>query len=295
MPVINVPSGSYAYFGSFLNRARFHSLGNTAPLTVALDQCSFLEPGHIVALACLIEEYYKHGNLQPGFSGGSTNLQYYLKGLRLYDYWKEGFDRGQYNRVYLRSALCLWQINKDMIDAYADHARKFYEGIVPGSRSLDMLYVCLAEQFNNVHDHANSPAGGYCVTQFYPKKKQLVTAVCDLGVGIPTSINRMWQKRGKEALNDCDALRAAIKRRVTTQSTPQNRGFGLNTLSEAVRSLRGTLTILSNFAMLVQDSSGSLRVNTLNHFFPGTLIVVSIDTDALPEAEVEIDEFEFSF
>ncbi|TGE22137.1 hypothetical protein E5K00_17965 [Hymenobacter aquaticus] len=268
-------------------------LGNAAPLAVTFNYCSFLEPGHIVALACLIEEYHRHG-LSPQFEGGSNNLQYYLSGLRLYDYWKPDFDRSQYNRVYLRSTLCLWQINKDMINAYADHARVFYESIVPGNRSLDVLYVCLAELFNNVHDHAKSPAGGYCVSQFYPKKKKIVTAVCDFGVGIPNSINKLWQKRGKSALSDTDALRAALRRRVTTQSTPQNRGFGLNTLSEAVRGLGGSLTILSNFAMLVQTSTGALQLSTLNHFFPGTLIVVSIDTDALPEAEVELEEFDFS-
>ena len=263
-------------------------------LIVDLRPCRFLEPGYIVTLACLVEEFHQR-SLPVYLHPAQTMVDRYLRNIRLYDYWQPGFDRSSYTPTLISTALCLWQVAHPMIDSYANHASSYFaQNYLPG-RNLDSLSISLAELFNNICDHSQSPVRGYCLTQYYPNKHQLVTAVCDFGIGIPTSINNFWAAKGKERFTDENALRVALRRRVTTQSTPRNRGFGLDNLSTIVRSLGGHLFFLSNFALLKQNAAGECHTQTLAHPFPGSLVVVTLNTTTLPDVEAELEDEEFSF
>ena len=114
-------------------------------------------------------------------------------------------------------------------------------------------------------------------------------------MGIPTSINRLWNAQGRAGLPDADALRASLRRGITTRSTPRNRGFGLHSLSTSVRALQGELTFLSDFAQLQQLTTGEVVTQLPSCFFPGTLIVVTLNTATLPAVEKEPEADEFSF
>ena len=219
----------------------------------------------------------------------------YLERIRFFDYWQPGFDRRRYTPNQLDTNLCLWQVDAQMVDAYAHQAKAYFaQNFLPG-KNLDVLHTTLAELFNNICDHAQSPVQGYCFTQYYPNRQQLVAAVCDFGIGIPASINRLWQAQGRAGLPDADALRAALRRGFTTRSTPRNRGFGLDSLVVSARILQGELTFVSNFAQLQQLPTGEVVTEQPSCFFPGTLIVVTLNTATLPAVEEEPETDEFSF
>ena len=268
----------------------------TLPTALVVDvaKCSFLAPGHLVALACLVD-FYQMRDIEVSMSVGDNEAHDYLKRIRFFDYWQPHFDRQRYTANQLDTNLCLWQVDASMIYPYADQAKSYFaQNFLPG-KNLDILHTSLAELFNNICDHAQSPVQGYCFTQYYPNRQQLVTAVCDFGIGIPASINRLWQAQGRRGLPDADAMRAALRRGVTTQSTPRNRGFGLDNLATSARSLQAELTFISNFAHLRQLTTGELVTRQPPCFFPGTLIVVTLNIPQLPAVEEELETDEFSF
>lgn len=263
-------------------------------LVVDFSQASFLQPFHLVSLACLIEEFYQRG-AQIEFIKGGFGLNKYLENIKFYSYWTEGFDRDRFTHTKIDTALCLWKVNQEMIDSYANQAKEYFERNFFSEKNLESLSIPLKEVFNNIYDHANSPVSGYVLTQYYPNLGEIRTAVCDFGVGVPTKINEMWQKSGKARLTDEDALRAAFRRKVSSKSTPRNRGLGLFYLLSNVNYLKGSLTLYSNSALLNYDASNGTRMYKSNQSFRGTLINLNLKTEFLPELEEEIEDEEFLF
>lgn len=156
-------------------------------LVVDVARCRFLAPGHLVALACLVDSYQLRG-MEVSVNVTDNEAHQYLEHIRFFEYWQPGFDRRRYTPNQLDTNLCLWQVDAQMIDAYAHQAKAYFaQNFLPG-KNLDVLHTTLAELFNNICDHAQSPVQGYCFTQYYPKRQQLVTAACDFGIGIPASM-----------------------------------------------------------------------------------------------------------
>ncbi|MBC7449103.1 MAG: hypothetical protein H7330_13705 [Hymenobacteraceae bacterium] len=251
-------------------------------------------PGHLVALACLVEAYYIRRIAVKLDVATDNQVHDYLRALHFFEYWKPSFNRRTFTDHDLDTNLCLWQVDESMINDYARRAQLYFAQQLP-QHSLDVLGLNWVEMFNNICDHASSPVQGYYFTQHYPNRQQLVTAVCDFGIGIPTSINTIWQKQKKPRLADTDALRAALRKRMTTQATPRNRGFGLDNLTTSLRALGGELTILSNFAHLQQSPDGKLDIQPVADYFQGTLLIVTLNTATLPLVEEELTDEEFSF
>ena len=277
--------------------AAYHALNTSPPparLVVNVASCTFLTPGHLVVLACLVEAYHQK-DIAVDLAVSDNEVHGYLKDIRFFDYWQPGFNRRRFTRQDLDTTLCLWQVHAEMIDHYAREAQLYFSQQVLPGKNLDVLGLNWAELFNNICDHARSEVQGYCFTQHYPCRQQLVTAVCDFGIGIPTSINQMRRAMGAASLPEPAALREALRRGVTTRSTPRNRGFGLDSLATSVQALGGELIFMSNFALLTQNATGEIRAATLPYCVPGTLIVVTLNTANLlgVEGEPEADEFGF--
>ena len=296
LDLVSADSPQYIDFVPALTAA-YHALSTSPPptaLVVNVSACQFLTPGHLVVLACLVEAYHQKG-IAVGLGISNNEVHAYLKNIRFFDYWRPGFDRGRFTRQDLDTTLCLWQVYPEMIDSYAREAQSYFSQQVLPGKNLDVLGLNWAELFNNICDHSKSEVQGYCFTQHYPNRQQLVTAVCDFGIGIPTSINQMRRTAGTASLPETAALQEALRRGVTTQSTPRNRGFGLDSLSTSVRALGGELIFMSNFAFLTQNEAGEVRVSKLPYCVPGTLIVVTLNTATLPDVEDEPDTDEFGF
>ncbi|MHC2992051.1 hypothetical protein OB13_10795 [Pontibacter sp. HJ8] len=291
---IRVVTRSYEAWINFIGENRIvHQAGQSIDtLVVDFSYATFLQPFHLVSLACLIEEYHQAG-IKVHFVEGGMALNNYLNNIKFYKYWSEGFNRNRFTHAHISTTFCLWKVNSDMIDNYANEAKNYFERNFFSGKNLESLSIPLKEIFNNIDDHAASPVSGYVLTQYYPNLGEIRTAICDFGVGIPDKINTMWEAGGKARLSDEDALRAAFKRKVSSKSTPRNRGLGLYYLLSNVKYLKGDLTLYSNNAFLEHKDSNGLRIYQPNYFFQGTLINISLKTEFLPQAEDEIEDEEF--
>lgn len=296
LELVSADSPQYVEFVPAFTAA-YHALSTDPPptgLVVDVSACRFLTPGHLVVLACLVEAYHQKG-IAVNLAVSDNEVHGYLKSIRFFDYWRPGFNRRGFTRQDMDTTLCLWQVHTEMIDQYAREAQLYFSQQVLPGKNLDVLGLNWAELFNNICDHARSEVQGYCFTQHYPGRQQLVTAVCDFGIGIPTSINQMRRTTGTASLPEPVALREALRRGVTTRSTPRNRGFGLDSLATSVRALGGELIFMSNFALLTQSVSGEIHTATLPYCVPGTLIIVTLNIASLPGVEVEQEADEFGF
>lgn len=296
LELVSANTPQYVEFVPALTAA-YHALSTSPPpakLIINVSACDFLAPGHLVVLACLIEAYYQQ-QIDVELLVADNEVYRYLQQIRFFEYWGLGFSRHEFTNNDLVTNLCLWQVDATMIDHYAQQAKEYFSQQVLPGKNLDVLSLNWAELFNNICDHSRSGVQGYCFTQHYPNRQQLVTAVCDFGIGIPTSINTMRRALGQPLLAESEALRNALERGITTRSTPRNRGFGLDSLATSVRALGGELIFLSNFAQLLQAPSGKIEAKGLPYYVPGTLIVVTLNTASLPDVETEQETDEFSF
>ena len=277
----------------FLNANRYINQ-QEKPDALIINLCSvtFIEPHHVVSLACLIEEYFL-SDTEIKFSVCENRSIKYLRELEFFNYWKKGFDRGKHRKTKVGTALCLWKVNAEMVHSYVVYAQRYFQKNFFSGKDLQPLNTALAETFNNILDHAKSQAGGYVFTQYYPQKHLIIISVCDFGKGIADKINEYLQAEENRTIASDSALLLAFKKGFSTKSTPHNRGFGLNTVSSLAKSMRSTLYFISNDAFVGQQITGTLVKGRMENSFPGTQILIRLDTRHLrPLAEEEIIEEE---
>lgn len=277
------------HWSNFINSNRLKNLnGNVDKLIIDFRECGFLEPFHIVALACLIEEYFVNG-VEIEFANYSHNLELcdYLTNTSFFDYWKEGHDRSDYIPAYLSSTLNLWKLNPEMISVYTATAQEYFENNYLDSKSAEPLNIALAELFNNINDHSRSEIGGYCISQYYRNGKMKI-AVCDFGEGIPNVVNRFLTNQELATLTDEQALIKAFIRKFSTKSAPHNKGFGLDNIKTIVQENNGSLKVISNSAVLeiVNDAISTYNIKSP---FNGTHFEIILDTNAFNDKEESID------
>ena len=107
------------------------------------------------------------------------------------------------------------------------------------SGALASIRGCVGEVFNNIKDHSTLNVG-FAHIQYYPRMDTVKVTVSDFGRGIP---NTMRDRNPN--LNDVQAILTATQEGVTAQSTPRNRGLGLDLLIRRVTSNKGNVTIYS--------------------------------------------------
>ncbi|MEO6883121.1 MAG: ATP-binding protein [Bacteroidia bacterium] len=280
-------------WADFLNQNRLTKL-NKHPQTIEFDMLNvrFIKPHHVVSLACLIEEYHLK-KIEISFKNTSSKGAKYLEKLNFFQYWEEGFNRKDYRQTQIGTAFCLWKLHPEMISPYTSMSTNYYRNHFFSGKDLQPLDTALVEIFNNIIDHAQSEVSGYVFTQYYPNKNEIVLSMCDFGKGIPNTINTFLKQEGKEPLTDDEALEKAFEKGFSTKSTPQNRGFGLNNVISAVKTLKSGLTITSNHGFVEQNST-YFRKRAIANNFPGTQIVIKLKTENLRPLETEeISEQEF--
>ncbi len=251
-------------------------------LVLDFNKVIFLKTGRFVIIACLIEHFHQlNERVRITARNVSDRLLNYIKNIRLDEYWGDGFKRTHYTKTKIDTALCLWQISIEMIDAYASYAQDFFENNYT-HLSLDPLAIAHKEVFNNIFDHSKSPIDGYVLTQRFPSRQVIETAICDFGVGIPTTINNYWMRTKGRELTERNALAKALERSMTVESKKHNRGFGLDNLINQVNNQCGELNIISNSVWYNINMDGSKHFYDLPVSFQGTIIVVRIDENKLP-------------
>lgn len=271
------------------NRVNKHNYRLFPAKVVFLDfsLSRFLKPYHIAPLACLIHEYQEKGFIIR-IKEVPAKIKEYLKSFN-FDQFCEKQDKNSF-KPKDKKTFSLWHINQHQKDFYAIEVQKYFENNHFAGNDLFVLGNSLAELMNNIFDHANSSIPGYTFTQYNTRNNSIITCVCDFGIGIPVSVNNFLKQNGEPKLSNIQALQKALELKFSALTKPHNRGFGWDTIISSVKSLRGRILIISKNAVLVLRSDDSTTTHKLKSNFPGTLVVISLNTLDLPPKEELTDE-----
>jgi hypothetical protein len=276
------------------NRVNKHDFKINPAKLIKLDFSSsrFLKPYHIAPLACLIHEY-KLRDFKIKIENIPEEIKLYLQSFSFDQFC---ISRNDSNTTLPsdRKTFPLWHIEESRKDFYIIEVQRYFENNHFKGQNLLVLGSSLAELMNNIFDHAKSKIPGYTFTQYNTRSNEIVTCVCDFGIGMPTAVNNFLSTNGLPKLQNNQALIKALESKFSTQSKPHNRGFGWHTIFSSLKSLSGRLLLISNNALYLLHHDGTIKSQILKSNFPGTLVVIYLDTKNLPEKEQEIsDELQF--
>ncbi|WKW46721.1 hypothetical protein P3875_01220 [Myroides sp. JBRI-B21084] len=259
----------------------------TKKLIVDFQNVTFLETRNLVLLACYLEYFYKK-NVIIEFKNISPKIQYHLNNINFEDYFKLN-NRGNFFTPKNSTTIPLWNIKQAEGYSYSTFAQSFLQNHF-NNKNLLFVQSNLYEIFNNIFDHAESQIGGFVITQYYPNINQISYSICDLGVGIPSTINNMRISKNESVLSDGEAIKLSTELKVTAKSKPHNAGLGLNSIIDICQNKLGNVQIFSNKGYYYTGFNGVAQ--DLNTTFIGTLININIDTRKLEEDDEEIEFFD---
>lgn len=132
------------------------------------------------------------------------------------------------------------------------------------------------EIYTNAFEHSQTPIGVFSCGQHFPNIGELILAVADFGVGIPSNVRFHYDTPD---IRGGDAMRWAFARgNSTSRRCNFSRGVGLDLLREFIRLNQGHLEIYSHDGYARVDSQGESYEN-LPLFFEGTLVIVRLVCD----------------
>lgn len=262
---------------------------SSSKIIIDFAKCSFIEPYHIAPLACIIHEYLKE-DFRIEITGLNKSLQKYFSQSGFMDFCNGQYLETEFPAPLDKTTLPLWRISEGAHNLYPSFAENYYESHNFKGKDLQPLYSALGEMMNNIFDHSKCLIPGYTVTQFHPKRRQLYTCVCDLGCTIPYAINNFLNQSGKLTVSAPEAILKAMELGFSTLSQPHNRGFGLHTIGAIVDSLKGTFILASGSAAYKKSYDNDAEIFHLTDNFPGTMVVIALNTDNLQSKEQEMTD-----
>jgi len=131
------------------------------------------------------------------------------------------------------------------------------------------------EIYANAFEHSGSRVGVLSCGQYFRQRRELVLAVADFGVGIPSNARF---HAGNAELSGEEAMQWAFVRGTSTAQKPGPRGMGLDLLKDFMRVSHGVLVIYSHDGYARIDERGETYQNS-PAFFEGTLVQVTLRCD----------------
>lgn len=129
------------------------------------------------------------------------------------------------------------------------------------------------EIFANAFEHSASPVGVYSCGQYLPQRRELLLAVADFGVGIPSNVRSYLGRPDTPAE---EAMRWAFVSGHTTQRMQTfPRGLGLDLLKDFVQKANGIMQVFSHDGYARIDQSGETYENS-EPFFEGTVVQIQL-------------------
>lgn len=218
---------------------------------------------------------------------------WYFGGIKLEDFCNTNYHAPADQKQSFPTAIPIRRIDVSTMNAYIDHALKFFSGYCIG-KDIAILSVCISEIINNVNDHSESEHDAYIFCQHYPKQNRIKFAISDLGVGIPKTVNDYLLLNGMTELKNVDALDWAIQKGKSAKSQKHNKGLGLYNIISFLKDT-GTLEIYSENVYCSLDWFGNIRFkpNPIRNF-KGTLISIDININTLePFDETILEDYTF--
>lgn len=272
------------------NRVGLHDFRKYPAKLIYIDfsYSRFLKPYHIAPLASLIYEYQQKG-FKIKISKIPDAIKEYFETFNFYQFCKSE-DENSFPTPLNTKTFPLWRIDPKVINLYPKVVQDYFENNQFKGSDLFVLSNSLAELMNNIFDHSGSKIPGFTFTQFNSRNNQIITCVCDFGVGIPNHVNKFLKDNGQLTFSNEIALQKALEFKFSTLTKPHNRGFGWDTIFNSVKDLKGKILIISNDALYQLMNDGTSRINLLESNFPGTLVVIYFDTKNLPVKEEELTD-----
>lgn len=150
---------------------------------------------------------------------------------------------------------------------------------------------CISEIFNNIRDHSAYTVGSI-FAQWYPNINSLKLSVGDFGKGIPATVATV-----EPHLAGAAAIERAFHPNFTSQSTPKNRGKGLDFMRRNVcLSLHGSIKVYSGGASVIAQRDGHichLKPILGNSGYTGTLFDIELPTHQIAQFNPEEEEMEW--
>jgi hypothetical protein len=163
--------------------------------------------------------------------------------------------------------------------------KRFYGNAAKGKKydysPLDNIF---SELYMNVCQHSQVASGYIFIAA--PNNNKCQMFFSDVGVGIAESIKVYFTNEAFDS--DADAIEYATRLNITTKSTIQNQGKGLDNLLSASKGLSASLEIYAGHGLLRQKNV--LSKELLDFFHKGTLIAISFYLDNL-QPEEDVDDY----
>lgn len=280
-------------------------LTNECPSKINFDfnQLEFIDPVGVVTLWNMVEYFEKKCNADIYYATPKA----YVKNPRSYkaiDYLDDSlfFEKVMGEKLHPGSSERSTTNGLEKLRPgnfnyqYIERTISWLKGSVSlRGRSFSFLETTFGEIFNNINDHSESIIGGCSFSQHYPAHKEIILCIADAGKGIA---NKMKEKfsldgQGRPLNTDGKLINYATEHKVSTKTTPGNRGLGLDNLLTIMESNKGSMKIISNKGVLdynytnKPDLHGSKKRIKSSSFYNGTVIILKFRTDTLDEEEEE--------
>jgi hypothetical protein len=264
-------------------------------VTLDFGNCNFVNPEVLVSLAHLVIEGIQKGIKFSCVEPSDDKVKEHLHNVN----WSGFINQNLYTGadimpIKTKSALPLWRVTPEYYDSYSLYATRFLQNIDSNNHDWSAFTSILLEIFNNIRDHSRCSTDAIAFCQFFSKNNTVRFAISDLGVGIINTVNEYQVKNDNPKLPPIEALQKAFKKGFSVQSTPSNRGYGLDNLQSFLSSCRGELNIITEktYAKVMKNGKNNWQTKDLN-FFRGTLFVFNFELTNLPIFDAEIEEFYF--
>ena len=158
---------------------------------------------------------------------------------------------------------------------------------IDSKRQLSAIGTSIHEAFNNIKDHSTRNIACF-YAQYFPKRRNIIFAISDFGVGIAHNV-----RKKEHCESDSHAIQLAVQNGFSTQSTPRNRGSGLDNIIKSIAlNQRGHVIIYSGRGKFeaIEQNIRVLNISPSQAPYPGTMIALALYIDRLNLDEVEVDE-----
>jgi len=255
-----------------------------------LTNCKFIETHDVVVLSCICN-FYKESGIKISFSinhGGSVFK--YLANIGFFNYFN--YPLMGYEPIDSLTTNKLSHVIEEYANSYPDIFVRYFERNLFEGKNLSSLGSTLSELLNNICDHSKTK-NAFTLGQYFPKKEYIKLCICDLGAGIPKTILNYMNAINSPLENELKAFELALQLGFSTKSTPRNRGLGLATVKSIIQNLQGYVYIFSNSVVYLANFESSdekkhhIYLKQKSSDFPGTFILIKINTNKLPLLGVE--------
>lgn len=243
-------------------------------------------PFHIVLLSCLIEYIERYGYI-VAFEADDVELTEFIFGEVKMDKYINNTDT-TYVKERDESNLNLWKIVDNKAKEYSIVITEYLQRTYFKGLDISGFQNSLDEIYANVADHSKSNGVAFSYINYEEKEGKIHFAVCDLGLGIPTTLRAAIPAIRSDEL----ALRRSLDVGVSAKTNKHNMGFGLDNVLSNLRN-GGMMRIVSNSALLFcQENKNNIKTYSLNFDFKGTLIYFNISIDSFEkDEEIEGDVY----